>query len=211
MIRVNNLKNQFKFMFYHFVNELDSAEKTTNKYRLRGELPFKKIKFDKYDKFRTQSFFYFTRLNNIVGDSQNHSVSYKMLRKRIEKELDIELPKINQGSKEIINTFYNQRNWTVHFTKYELQAELDLNPSRYDDHRHTVGRPKYVTRELYLDLIHSNWSEINKARIIRNLILQDYFKLFGEYPQIHRNKGYTIDLSSLEKAERSFEYSKKKP
>ena len=198
-------------MYYHFINELVSVEKITNKYRLRGELPFKKIKFTKYDEFRTQSFFYFTRLNNIIGDAQKHSVSYKMLRKDIAKKQTIRLPEIDQESKELINTFYDQRNWSAHFTRYELQAELDLNPGRYDGHIYNIDRPKYVTRELYLDLIHSNWNEINKAKIIHNLLLQDYFTIFGEYPQINRNNGYTIGLTSLEKAEKSFEYSKKKP
>lgn len=199
-------------MLYHFTNELESVRKITNKYRLRAELPFKKIKFNTYDEFRTQSFFYFSRMNSIIGDNVGNAASYKMLRKKIEKESNIALPKIDQESEELINDFYKQRNWSTHFTRYELQAELDLDADRYEGHTYFVSRPKYVTRELYLDLIHSNWNEINKARIIYNLILQDYFTLFGEYPKVYNFKGlYTIDVDSLEKAEKSFEYSKKKP
>lgn len=199
-------------MLYHFTNELESVRKITNKYRLRAELPLKKIKFNKYDEFRAQSLFYFSRMNSIIGDNAGNAASYKMLRKKIEKELNIALPKIDQESKELINDFYNQRNWSTHFTSYELQAELDLNADRYEDHKYFVSHQKYVTRELYLDLIHSNWNEINKARIIYNLILQDYFTLFGEYPKVYSFKGlYTIDVDGLEKAEKSFGYSKKKP
>ncbi|MCC4723559.1 hypothetical protein [Salinicoccus sp. RF5] len=206
---IEKLKKQYKFMIHHLYKELNMYRRVNNKYRIHAEIKRKKFKYKLYEEFRVQSLYRASKLYNIIGDMQGKSVSYKLLRNKINKNTDYILTKTTETENSYINSFKNQRNWALHFSNAEFEAELEIDPEYFNHHKIIISEPKFVDYNVYFSLIQHNWSEINKAKMVLELAIKDYEILFGQKPVFEKSKVNTMDLTWLEKSVKSFKYSKK--
>jgi len=164
------------------------------------------VPYDIYSELCDKTYNILSYLLNLLGDSQNSSISYFKYRQQIQKRinhgnLDIPLSEIEDDISDMMSEFNKMRNWQNHIPESLLIAEvaqMRAGKSDFPMNPVEIMQYKYVTYEYFEHLYLSNAEFHKNARQIIQAAKQDYSLLMGQsitYPRVFSDKPLGIEKS----------------
>lgn len=190
---------------YKSIKEFESAHNGSKKKYKRYK---RKYSYTNYDRYRTQTLFYYSIICNIIGDETKNTISYTRLRKDLKEKSIGTLIDLSQDDQRLIAYFRNQRNWTSHFTTNEFHAHYKYKGLSKEEYEYVTH--KYVDKELYIDLIERNAHSLNCMKRVLELAINDYKAFFGNEFIVTHSVIPIIGIEGLDQADDSYTNFKNK-
>ena len=153
------------------------------------------VPYDVYSEFVDKTSGVISYLLNIIGDSQEKSISYFKYRKKAKRLMDnqvdnVIIAELSNEIQELLMDFNKMRNWYNHIPESLLITEQDLikQGKAYEQRHNPIELYLYhdVTYEYFNDLYNKNIEFYKVARELIHAAKIDYSYLIGESITVER-------------------------
>ena len=167
-------------------------QKITEEDNIRNDSP---MPYDDYSEFVDLFSSVDSYVLNLIGDSQDNSISYKKFRDILAKRknkntLDFEIRELDEKTVLLINDLNKMRNWINHVPESLLVSQIKLidegNLCKHDVNPIGIYYHNYCTFELLKDLFDTSQNFYKGIRRIHQNMKKDYSSLIGERVEVER-------------------------